>query len=122
MTESLLRTVTLSVATTPLLEPAEAEPLTIGTRIGVGVRATLVGGRPNPRMSSDLAELDRVNREILDELDKPAPDKAVLQKLTAQASKVAFGDSGPESAARRVIRHRGSGSSVEFSRRRRQPA
>lgn len=92
--QSLLRTAAISVATTPLLDPADAEPKTIGSRLGFGIRANLVGGRPNPRMSANLEQLDKINRQILDELERPVPDKGVIQKLTAEVSKLALSIQG----------------------------
>src|SRR5688572_23131929 len=45
--ESMLRTMSFSVAASPLLDESAAEAPVIGTRIGLGVSTNIIGGRPN---------------------------------------------------------------------------
>lgn len=87
LAESILRTTTFSVATSPLLDPTGAGAATVGTRMGIGVRTNIVGGQFNPGLPKKLADLDRINREILNnpnDADLRADARAValeIQKL-----------------------------------------
>jgi len=69
--QSMLRTMTLSVATSPLLDRSAAAATTIGTRIGLGVRTNILGGRPNPTLQENLNQLERINLELLDNPTDP---------------------------------------------------
>lgn len=86
LAQSMLRTMSVSVATSPLLDTSTAEVVTVGTRIGLGVITTIVGGRPNPTLRTKLDELEAINKKLLD-----APTD---QSLRAEARKVALGIQG----------------------------
>jgi hypothetical protein len=83
--QSIIRTLTLSVATAPLVDPEAAEATTIGSRLGIGFRTTIVGGQPNPRMKAVLDDLHNTNVRLQNELDKTPPDEAIVKKLTGES-------------------------------------
>lgn len=68
--ESITRSLGLSIATAPLLDEAADTPTTIGTRVGLGIRADLVGGSPNPAIEKLTTDLEGVNIKLIIELEK----------------------------------------------------
>lgn len=90
--QSLAQTFSVSVATVPLtdaapLEGAGAVPQD-GTRIGLGVRASLVNGSPNPVLAALVNDLQDVNDEILNLVNarRPVPDELRARARQAAAA------------------------------------
>jgi hypothetical protein len=82
--QSLAQTFSVSVATVPLERPG-AVPQD-GTRVGLGVRASLVNGRPNPVLAALVDELQDVNDEILDLVNARRPVPEDLRARARQAA------------------------------------
>ncbi len=61
---SLAQTFSMSVATVPIEATDTTAPS--GTRLGLGVRTSLVNGSPNPGLAALVEELQRIDDEILD--------------------------------------------------------
>lgn len=70
VTQSIIRSLGLSIATAPLLDEDAETSTTIGTRIGLGIRTTLVGGTPNPAIKKLTTNLEAVNIQLLDKLEE----------------------------------------------------
>jgi hypothetical protein len=67
--QSIRQTFAVSVATSPL-EGATAGADPAGTRLGLGLRANIWNGRPNPTLEEGVAKLEEINGRILDILFK----------------------------------------------------
>ena len=82
--QSILQSFAVSVATTPIAgNSSEA-----GTRLGLGLRANVWNGRPNPALEDAVAELEAINGRILDALFKDP--KANIDALRAEAGPAAL--------------------------------
>jgi hypothetical protein len=67
----VVRSLSLSVATSPLEDESGEEAITIGTRLGLGARTNLVGGQRNPVLDRKLDELRKLQEEALDDPGDP---------------------------------------------------
>jgi hypothetical protein len=85
--QSVLQTFAVSVATSPL-EGLSAGADLAGTRLGLGLRANLWSGRPNPWLAEGIATLEEINNRILDIL--AADPKANIDAERAEARAAAL--------------------------------
>jgi hypothetical protein len=77
--QSILQTLLISVGTAPLPgATATAEP--VGTRIGLGVRTAILNGRANPRIERLLTQIEKIDDEVFDKLDREGVLLAILKK------------------------------------------
>lgn len=86
--DSILRTLSFSVATAPLLDNAASEPKTVGSRLGIGVRTNIAAGQVNPGLSALVAALNQTNAEILLALEKGQDISDLRAKAGEQARQI----------------------------------
>jgi hypothetical protein len=85
---SIAQTFSLSLATVPITtEAPEAD--SAGTRLGVGIRASVVNGRPNPRLERLVDVLRNIDDEILDAENAGRSEDSEL-KIRAQEAAAAI--------------------------------
>jgi hypothetical protein len=82
---SIAQTFSVSLATVPMTSEAP-EADTAGTRLGIGVRTSVVNGRPNPRLEHLVDALHDVDDEILDAVNA---GRSVDPELRAKALEAA---------------------------------
>jgi hypothetical protein len=82
--QSLAQTFSVSVATVPL--EATGAATQDGTRLGLGVRTSLVNGSPNPTLTALVDDLHQIDDEILDTINAGRP---VPEELRARARQAA---------------------------------
>jgi hypothetical protein len=89
---SALHTLALSVATTPLEDPANASADPVGTRLGLGVRTNLISGRFDPRLTALVDQLANAQGRVLDALrDVPTAEDDVKRAEAAVSAAEAAG-------------------------------
>jgi uncharacterized protein (UPF0335 family) len=87
--QSILQTLMISVGTSPIpgAKPTD-DPL--GSKVGLGVRTAIFNGRANPRLERLIPQLEKIDDEVLDLMQKEDDLLAALKqnpgdpKLTAE--------------------------------------
>lgn len=82
--QSLAQTLSMSVATVPI--ETTGATTTPGTRVGLGVRTSVVNGSPNPTLAALVEALQQIDDEILDRVNAGLEVGPELRARARQAS------------------------------------
>jgi hypothetical protein len=77
---SLIHTLSISVATTPMTPEADSTADPIGTRLGIGVRTNIRSGRFHPRLNQLVEDLKELHGESLDIINAQDPVMEAIKK------------------------------------------
>ena len=86
--QSILQTLLISVGTSPIPGATSADD-PLGTKIGLGVRTAVFNGRANPRLQRLLPQLEKIDDEVFDLMEKEDELLAALKATPGDAKLMA---------------------------------
>jgi hypothetical protein len=84
----IIHTLSFSVATTPMIADDESVADPLGTRLGIGVRANLLNGRVNPKLTQLVDELKGLQENVLDILKEQDDATVAVEKAEEDVAAV----------------------------------